>query len=214
MPRTEIELPKSLQSLIRQFARAWAESDLRVHPDADTILHWQNLISNWAHTPDLPLFIRKGRSDRGQAKTHSSGRILVPVDNSTAQWAYTLALAGKKPSLSDIRTLVENDQIPIGMILTREERSSSQYSCPLTLEFNLNQKGWKLAHIQDVGLNQRTPITEIPLQTLREHFYKFLSPKNMFVIPKQHAGIAEDPIMVKEMRKYQKKMLKADPSEL
>ena len=53
--------------------------------------------------------------------------------------------------------------------------------------------GWKVAHIDGVGLGNRTTVAELSESTLREHFRKLMRPSNMFVIPLKYAGLAELP---------------------
>ena len=58
-------------------------------------------------------------------------------------------------------------------------------------EYNLNLQGWKLAHIEPIGLKSRHPLKDRDIKELENHFMKFLDPSNMFVVPKKWAGIAE-----------------------
>jgi hypothetical protein len=38
-----------------------------------------------------------------------------------------------------------------------------------------------------------TPLADVDVDRLREHFRKFMSPSNMFVIPLKYAGLGELP---------------------
>jgi len=88
------ELPAELSKLVAEFADGWAASPARPSPPPQVLAHWNGLVRKWAEAPDLPLLVRKHRGDRGTAIKHSSGRTLVPSDNSAAHWAYTLASEG------------------------------------------------------------------------------------------------------------------------
>jgi hypothetical protein len=194
-------IPDKDMQLLRQFARAWSLNEARPRPKKATLNHWNTLIATWIEDDSLPLFIRKGSLRRGQNYEHSTGRFLIPVDNSPAQWAFSLALLGENPTIQDIRSKLANDQIPIAMILKTEEKKFAHLKCTLTSPANLNSKGWKLGHIEGVGLSDRTPITEQPIENLKQHFVKLMSPSNMFLMPLELAGLAEIPMVVEEMRK-------------
>ena len=184
-------LPPDLTALIDSFGQTWANSLSRPCPSAGVIAHWSELLTAWGDTDDLPLFVRKHSNNRGSVVSHSSGRSLVPCDNSPAHWAYVMASNGECPSLQDIRALLAKDAIPVAMIQKTVEKPTAKYHCTLTRKFNVNEYGWKLAHIQNVGLNNRTHISALPLDRLTAQFLSLMSPANMFVVPLAWAGIAE-----------------------
>jgi hypothetical protein len=193
------DLPPELQEPLRKFAHAWVLSSLRPRPELQILAHWDSLISTWANAPDLPLFIRKVSAGRGQYLTHPSGRILIPVDNSPAHWSYIHALQNVKLGIADIRKLLAADEIPVAMILKKEEKEKARLLCNRS-KWSLNKAGWKLGHIAPVGLNERTPLTEMPLENLKAHFTKLMSPSNMFLVPLSLAGLAEMPVMLEEIK--------------
>jgi hypothetical protein len=135
----------------------------------------------------VPLFVRKGSAGRGLMLTHASGRRLIPSDNSPAVWAFTLALQGQRPTIEQVRELIEARKIPV------EFTRLGAYG-------ELNKAGWKLAHVQKLGLNVRGPLEGLPLPVLREHFCKFLAPVNMFVVPKGWAGLGEVPEVIEAIQ--------------
>lgn len=102
-----------------------------------------------------------------------------------------MASNGECPSLQDIRALLSEDAIPVAMIQKAIEKPAAKYHCTLTRQFNVNEYGWKLAHIQAVGLNNRTHISALPLERLVAQFLSLMAPANMFVVPLAWAGIAE-----------------------
>jgi hypothetical protein len=195
--RCPAELPLELVALIEGFGRAWAASPIRPRPTARTLAKWGKLIDAWAKADDLPLFIRKHSNNRGTALPHNSGRLLVPTDNSPAHWAYVVASSGECPSLDEIRALLAKDLVPIAMIQKGVEKPNAKYHCPLRKEFDVNGFGWKLAHIEAVGLNTRTSLTELPMERLLAHFRSLVSPANMFVVPLEWSGLAEVQSVIK-----------------
>jgi hypothetical protein len=63
---------------------------------------------------------------------------------------------------------------------------------------NLNELGYSVCHITHVGL-RRVPLEERTEVELLAHSLLFLSPVNMFVVPKEYAGLGELPEFVDEM---------------
>jgi hypothetical protein len=184
-------LPSDLSSLVESFGHAWAVSPSRPKPATPVIEHWSKLLIEWANVEDLPLFVRKHNNNRGSVILHDSGRSIIPCDNSPAHWAYVMASQGECPSLKDIRALLAGDLIPVAMIQKTIEKQTAEYHCNLSKRFNVNEFGWKLAHIEGVGLNTRTSISTIPMERLVARFRLLMAPANMFVVPLIWAGIAE-----------------------
>jgi len=175
-------LPIEMSSLVQQFANAWARSPVRPCPHRDQLDRWDELVKAWANDALLPLFVRKHDRNRGCVINHSSGRELVPVDNSPASWAFMLACVNRCPSLDDVRRMLV-DEIPVAMIFKSDEKIRAKYRGTLANQNNVNTAGWKLAHIRRVGLHTREPLAGIPLEALQAHFQDFLAPSNMFVVP-------------------------------
>lgn len=191
LPQAPSELPAELVKLVAMFGAAWAGSTHRPIPAPKIRRQWDELLCAWAETGDLPLLIRKHRGDRGSELLHASGRLIVPTDNSAAHWAFTLACAEKVPTLAEVRAMLASDAIPVVMIQKAAEKAAAKYHCTLSSEFDVNRKGWKLAHVKPVGLNTRTSLQEMPMARLKEQFCALLSPSNMFVVPSAWAGLAE-----------------------
>jgi hypothetical protein len=196
-------LPSDLSSLIESLGHAWAAHPSRPRISAHVFLHWSKLLAEWARAEDLPLFIRKQSNNRGSVVVHDSGRSLVPCDNSPAHWAYVLASKGECPSLNDIRTLLANDSIPVAMIQRTIEHPIAKYHCTLSNEFNVNLFGWKLAHIEGVGLKTRMSISTIPIERLAAQFLSLMAPANMFVVPLAWAGIAEIKVVIQAVASFE-----------
>ena len=79
------------------------------------------------------------------------------------------------------------------MIFKSAEFARARYQCTLSKSPNPNAAGWKVAHIDPVGLVKRADVTTIEESVLREHFRKLMKPSNMFVIPLKYAGLGELP---------------------
>lgn len=191
-------LPHQVAELIRQCGELWKKDPNRPRPSQQVISEWDSALSAWIADESLPLYVRKFKDNRGSLIQHSSGRFLVPVDNSPAQWAYDYACGSGAIEISEIRRLIAADGIPVAMIHPKVERCSAKFRCTIAKTVNLNSKGWKLAHIHPVGLRSRTPLAELPLDRVIEHFTRLMSPRNMFVVPKPWAGIAELPEFIEQ----------------
>jgi hypothetical protein len=187
------EAIEPLSSRLSELAATWAESSHRPRVPLGTIRAWEELLAAWARDERLPLFVRRIRSGRGSVIFHESGREIVPTDNSPANWSLSLALSGQCPTLDDVRALFEADEIPIALALRKAERQSAKYSCTRRGHAHLNDLGWKVAHLEDVGLGYRFDVARAPLTSLTSHFRRFLAPSNMFVVPLHLAALSELP---------------------
>ena len=89
--------------------------------------------------------------------------------------------------------MLSDDQIPIAMALSAGERAGASYKCTRQAVPGPNQRGWKVAHIDEVGLGYSGSLETTSLVLLTDHMKRFLSPGNMFLVPKTYAGVAETP---------------------
>jgi hypothetical protein len=195
------DLGGDLTNAINNAARLWFCSPLRPTIQADVLNGWSDLLQNWIADKSIPFFVRSSKSAPGTVIVHPTGRLLVPTDNSPAQWVFTQAEKGIIPSLDDIRHGFENDQIPIAMAIKKKHKADTKYFCNLaTLKDNPNNRGWKVAHIESVGLRQRGEIAEMNISDLEAHFIRLLNPSNMFLVPKKWAGFSEIEEVVKLFR--------------
>lgn len=202
LPHCPQQLPVDLTSSVKGLAECWAKSEIRPHPPSDTIQYWGSFIQEWINAPDLPLLIRKHRNDRGSIIAHTSGRSLIPVDNSPAHWSFANALSSELFCLDDIRLAFQQDKIPVAMAFKKDEKAKAKFKCIRSRNVSLNNMGWKLAHIEPVRLGVRGSIDDAPLNLLVEHFKRLMSPSNMFVVPLVWAGFGELPEVREVMKSF------------
>lgn len=192
-------LPEHLIDLLSKFALGWTSCSDRPKPNSAVCERWERLLQEWVADNSLPLFARKANRNRGHAFTHkATGRIIVPTDNSPAQWVFTKACNEECPSINDLRTWlaipsVNQERIPIAMAFSREEKNDLTFGMTLSKakDFDVNRQGWKLGHIEGIGLKKKGDLISMNIDELRKHHLAFLRPANMFVIPKRWAGLAE-----------------------
>lgn len=153
-------------------------------------VRWKKLLDEWELAQDVPLLVRKGAGRRGSVVVHESGRELVLCDNSPAQWGCRRAVAGMAPSLAQVREWFQRDAIPVALALGREERNSAQYQCTLRGDGVIGH-GWKLCHVEPVGMNYRGPLEQIPIARVQGAFRNFLDPANYFLLAKPLGGLGE-----------------------
>jgi hypothetical protein len=185
--------PESIRSGLVVAAKGWYEDPCRPRVSANVADHWTMLLDQWVASPEMPLFVRKARDNRGHMLRHNSGRSIVPTDNGPAHWSMTLALGGVMPTLSDVRAIIERDEIPVAMAFKRSEKDGAKFRCTRAMIDGPNACGWKVAHIEDVGLGYTGSLDQLPIADIAAHFVRFLSPANMFLVPKEYAGVAECP---------------------
>ena len=160
--------------------------------DESVRAQWKKLLHEWELQEDIPLLVRKDVASkrRGSVVVHESGRELVRCDNSPAQWGCWLAVAGRTPSVAQVRESFERDEIPVAMAFAREEREQAQYRCQLG-KYSVNERGWKLCHVEPVGMNVRTPLERIPIAQVQAAFRNLLDPANYFLLAKSLGGLGE-----------------------
>ena len=194
------QLPAALSGKITEMGAAWRESQTRPRPTREVAAAWGALVDQWARDAEMPLLIRKAKDRRGQELVHKMDRRIVVTDNSPAHWATRLALAGIVPSLDEIRQLLEDDKIPMQFAIRAADRPYVKYRCTLG-KYSVGNAGWKLCHIEPVGLNTQKPIEEIAITVLETAFRDLVNPANHFLVPKDWGGIEEVPEFIAEMQR-------------
>ncbi len=177
----------------------WAQSEDRPRLSPVIISHWDKLLEAWGAS-DLPLIIRKSSGIRGSLLMHSSGRGIILSDNSPAQWSFSRAFEGQLLKLEDVRNSLEIDDIPFSFATKVAEKAFVTHKATLGSRDNINKRGWKLCHIEDVGLNTSTAIESLPIDLLIRHFKLLIAPSNHFLIPLELAGLGELKDLIDEVR--------------
>lgn len=196
------DIPFELSHELREVGKLWAASKCRPRVQPDARQRWDELVDAWADS-DLPIVVRKSSGVRGGTITHSGGRKIILADNSPAQWAFMRAFQGFSYSLDEIRNQLEDGKIPFAFATKRSEKSLMTYVGTLATADNLNKRGWKLCHIDGVGLRSATKLEDFSLDRLVTHFRLLLKPSNHFLVPLSWAGLGELPEVIDEIRKYE-----------
>jgi hypothetical protein len=110
----------------------------------------------------------------------SSGRKVVFADNSPANWAFSLALEGVVPDLGAWKADRIADVVPLSFV----GKGRIARRC-------LNKAGWKVCHIEPVSDRKRRRVEDSPFERVEAEFRRFLSPRNVFLIPKAISGAGE-----------------------
>jgi hypothetical protein len=191
--------PSEMCGLLTRLGELWAQASERPRVANSVKAAWDDLIKAWIKS-DLPLVVRKGGGVRGEELQHTTGRRLIVSDNSPAQWAFTRAFEGEVYDVDRIRDLLNHDQIPFTFATKNSEKHRMKYTRTLTGRDNVNKRGWKLCHIEGVGLSTKTPLEMVNLEDLCAHFRRLLAPSNQFLVPLRWSGLGEVPEFVAAMR--------------
>lgn len=189
---------EDIRSKIREIGALWRSSPNNPPIDQEVVNQWEKLIDDWIEDSNMPLIVRKETNKRGQAFIHSTtGREIIIADNSVALWIYGHVLKGKVFTLSQIRKLLQNKELPVVFMATKEIKKKAQYAKALGKNPLSN---WKLCHIESIGLNTSTRIVDLDIKAIKEHFRKYVSPKNMFVLPKEIGDLGEIEAFIEQQK--------------
>lgn len=185
---------------LRRLASHWRESPDRPNICGHDALRWHRVMQEWVRDRSLPLLVRRPRYGRGREIPHRSGRVLVPTDDAPASYLLSLAIERRTPDLAQLKEALHQGRMPIAVSLTEEERRSARFTgttdgmdAP-----NLRDLGYSVCHVTHVGL-RRIPLENRTEIELVAHSLLFLSPVNMFVVPKPYARLGELPEFIDEM---------------
>lgn len=185
LPNVAVE---ELDEVLRELGQIWAKSLRRPRPKVEILERWDEFLDAWLKS-DLPLVLRDG-GRRGTTIICSNGRSVIFSDNSPASWAFHRALAGSVPEIADWRAHNIRDFVPVNFIGRRAPRD------------DLNRIGWKICHIEPVSDRRRYDLRKAPIEIVTAKFLRFMSPRNMFLIPKVIAGAGEIPQVVKAIAAF------------
>ena len=181
-------------------ADRWAKSPQRPRVDPKVLLAWDQLLDTRISS-EVPLPCRTPSWGRGAEDLHPSGRILTCADNTPAHWAMALAIAGQTPTLDDVARLFETGTMPLAFAIKKSEKDRLRYARGgLSAKLRLNKDGWKVCHIEAAGLRWAGHPTGAPIEMIHAHFRRFLSPRNMFLIPLSIGGLGETPQMIARIK--------------
>ncbi|CUN90790.1 Uncharacterised protein [Turicibacter sanguinis] len=125
-------------------------------PSKDVIQDWHELLKQYVSEDDAIVFIRRYGSyknydllRRGFLSIDERGFGYIYCDNYLAQYFYHLAIEGIVPTLDEFKKSIQDKEFPFGRRDTEEEKRFRAYNNKH--KSNINQKGWKLAHIYNVN---------------------------------------------------------------
>jgi hypothetical protein len=179
-----------LDAPLAELGRLWAASPHRPRPDAAIVDGWDTLLRRWADC-DLPLLLRSSGL-RGQLANSASGRAVLFGDNTPAWWSLGLAMTGIVPDIAGWTLETVRERVPLDMM-----KRSTKFGR------DLNKEGWKVCHIDGVSDGSRAKIVTLDDATVRARFLRFMSPRNMFLVPKTHSGMGELPEVIAAVRDYE-----------
>lgn len=197
-------LPDDILAAARSLAETYWNSPIRPRLGPDVAIHWDQLIEAWADTVDLPLFIRKQQTESGDLLIHAATqRELAPCDNSPAHWAILSAFhMGTSATLDDVRAALAAHRISVTMAMSKTEIEESRIKGVLAAnpDLNASEYGWKVDHIDEVGLKQRGDIREMPIESLKQHFKRLMKPSNIVLVPSKLKGLGDMPEFLRLLR--------------
>ena len=188
-----------IRDKIRELGKLWKNSDSNPLIDNDIKNKWEQLIYEWKDNKEMPLIVRKQSAIRGSEIIHSTGRKIIITDNSFSQWIYSNVMDNKTYSLDEIKTMLFKDEIPMCFAIKKEDVNKVKYRKTLG-QYSVNRRGWKLCHIDGVGLNSKMKIAEIEIAELENHFIKLANPKNMFLLPLEIGSLGEIQEFINEQK--------------
>lgn len=192
-------IPHEMDDLLERLAHLWRDAPSRPRVEASVSSAWSAVLRDWLASSDLPLLVRQipQGASRGEALKHLSGRTVVPADNTPANWVLSQALNGQCTTLDELSRRFERGAMPVAMMFKKGEAERA-WQRGTRDGVMLNGLGWKVCHIEPVGLG-RGDLLQRPVAELHAHVLRFLSPLNMFVVPKALGGMGELPHFVRAM---------------
>lgn len=189
---------EEIRMKIKEIGTLWRNSPNNPQIDIEVLTNWNSLIEEWIADKDMPLIVRKETNKRGQSFVHPCGREIIVSDNTVAIWAYYNVLRGRVFTLSQIKELLSQKELPVVFMATKEIKAKAKYTKSLG-RYTLSD--WKLCHIQPVGFNTNTSIEDLEISDIEDHFRKYVNPNNMFVLPKEIGYLGEIDVFIEEQKR-------------
>lgn len=142
---------------------------------------------------NLPLILRNQKK-RGESLTCSNGRDAIFSDNSAAHWAFCRALDGVVPDIDSWKSGGILSYVPTSFIGGNAVPRGT-----------LNEEGWKICHIESVSDGKRHDLQKVSFEVVVAKFRRFMSPRNMFLIPKVISGAGEIPQVINAVVAFNKR---------
>jgi hypothetical protein len=197
-------IPAEITTASEALADAYLKSSICPRLAKRVLVHWDNLIDEWADKSDLPLFIRKQQADCGDFLLHpASGRQLAPCDNSPAHWAILTAFSkGTGITLGDVRAAIAAHKIAACMVMSNAEAEQAELKGVGQKLPNAFKLGWRVDHIVDVGLKQRKRIVDFDITALKAHFQRLMKLSNIILVPSALRGLGDMPALSERLHKH------------
>ena len=187
-----------IRQKIKEIGILWRNSPHNPLIDSEVVKKWDNLIEEWVADETMPLIIRKETSKRGRAFNHPCGREIIVSDNTVAIWVLSNVLKGKVFTLSDIKELLQDNELPMVFMATKEIKAKAKYTKSLG---SYALSNWKVCHIQPVGFNTNASIEDLEISDIENHFRKYVNPNNMFLLPKEIGYLGEIDVFIEEQKR-------------
>lgn len=189
---------EEIRQKIKEIGTLWRKSPNNPQIDNEVLKNWGDLIEEWAEDESMPLIIRKETSKRGQSFKHPCGREVIVSDNTVAIWVYSNVLKRRVFTLSQIKKLLKENELPMVFMATKDIKANAKYTKPLGSNALLD---WKLCHIEPIGFNTNTAIMDLKISDIKNHFRNYVNPNNMFVLPKEIGYLGEIDVFIEEQKR-------------
>ena len=177
-----------IREKIKEIGLLWHKSENNPKVSKEVLRCWDILIEEWVSDKDMPLIVRKDTAKRGQAFMHPTGREIIISDNSVAIWVYSNVLKNMVFTLSQIKNMLLNNELPMVFMQTKEIKANAKYSKAMGAD---SLRGWKVCHIDSVGFNTSKKLLDIDIDIIKDHFRRYANPNNMFILPKEIGYLGE-----------------------
>lgn len=196
-------LPNEIDRHLIEVAKKWRDCEARPCIPNSVLKHWDQLVEYWLNDDTLPIYIRRASKGRGTAIQHRQGRMIHLCDNTPANWSFAMAYQGFTWTWAEMKVTIQQNGIPLAFAIPKNEREGIIITGSKRSNLDVNKKGWKVCHIEPVGLEIRGEISDMPLEYLEERFRRLISPSNMFLVPKRFSGLGELPQVIEIMKECQ-----------